>query len=96
MFAGVSEGACGLRYLVGLPVPGPIPLSPGPYSPRLASVKILKSASKEIQLVTDQQLTRGLFKWLDGVIAYAEEITNPRLPFGGKQVVSGLLRTPYG
>jgi hypothetical protein len=54
-----------------------ISLSPGPSSPRPSSVTILKSASTKISLVTNQQVTRGLFKRLDGVIAYAEEITNP-------------------
>jgi hypothetical protein len=92
VFVGVSAGACGLRYLAGLPVPGPISLSPAPSSLAPCRVKILKSASTEISLVTNQQVTRGLFKRLDGVIAWAEEITNPRLPVGASRVDLRLLR----
>jgi hypothetical protein len=79
-----------------LPVQGPLPLSPGSSSPRLASVKILKSASTKISLVTNQELARGLFKRLDDVIAYPEEITNSRLIFGIKQAALQLLRARYG
>jgi hypothetical protein len=39
----------------------------------------LKAASTEIPLVTNQRVTRGLFKRLDDVIVWAQEITNPRL-----------------
>ena len=88
MFAGVSEGACGLRHLARPPVQGPLPLSPVPSSLAPSRVKTLKSASTEISLVTNQELTRGLFKRLDGIIAYPEEITNPGLPFGTDQTVS--------
>jgi hypothetical protein len=52
----------------------------------------LKSASTEISLITNQEVTRGLFKRLDGIIAYPEEITNPELPFGAEQVALQLLR----
>ena len=77
VFPGVSAGACGRHLFVWRPVQGPIPLSPGPSSLALASIKILKSASTEIPFVTSQERTRGLFKLLDGVIVYPEEITNP-------------------
>jgi hypothetical protein len=96
VFAGVSAGTCGLRYLAGLPVPGPILLSPAPSSLASSRVKTLKSASTEISVVTDQWLTRGLFKRLDGVIAKAEEITNPGLTFGSKRAAYQLLRARYG
>jgi hypothetical protein len=56
----------------------------------------LKSASTEILIFTDQWLTRGLFKRLDGVIAYPEKITNPRLSFGAEQSAFQLLRAQYG
>jgi hypothetical protein len=52
----------------------------------------LKSASTKISLVTNLRVTRGLFKQLDGVIAYPEEITNWRLFFGRKQLVPQILR----
>jgi hypothetical protein len=42
-----------------------------------------------------QQVTRGLFKRLDSVIAYPEKITNPRLPFDHKRAGSQLLRARY-
>ena len=42
------------------------------------SVKNPNPGSTEKAIVTDQQLTRGLFNRLDGVIAYPEEITNVR------------------
>ena len=77
---GVAEEACGLRHRPGARS-GPIPLSPGPSSLAPPSIKNLKSGSTGNSLVTNQELTRGLFKRLDGVIAYPEEITNPRLPF---------------
>lgn len=64
--------------------------------PRLVSVKILKSASNENSVVTNQRVTRGLFKRLDGIIAYPGEITNPRLPFGANQEALQLLRARYG
>jgi hypothetical protein len=64
------------------PVQGPIPLSPAPSSLAPSRVKILKSASTEILVITDQWVTRGLFKRLDGVIAYPDEITNPELSRG--------------
>jgi hypothetical protein len=69
VFAGVAAGSCGLRHTVPLPAQSPIPLSPVPSSLALASVKFLKSASTKILVITDQWLTRGLFKRLDGVIA---------------------------
>jgi len=93
--AGVSAEACGLRYLAWLPIQGPILLSPGPYSLGPHSVKILKSGSTAKALVTNQWLTRGLFKRLDEIIAYPEEITNPRLSLGRKRVVSQLPRARY-
>jgi hypothetical protein len=95
VFAGVSAGACGLLDLVRLPVQSPVSLSPRPYSLGLLGVKTLKSASTEISLVTNQQVTRGLFKRLDEVIAYAGEITNPRLRFCTDQVALQLLRARY-
>jgi len=42
-------------------------------------VKILKSASTEFSLITNQWVTRGIFKRLDGVIAYPEEMPYPLL-----------------
>jgi hypothetical protein len=80
VFAGVSAGTCGLREM-GMKTPqGPIPLSPALSSLAPSRVKILKSASNENAVVTNQRITRGLFKRLDGIIAYPEEITNPQLP----------------
>ena len=64
--------------------------------PASPCVKFLKSASTKISIVTNQGLTRGLFKRLNGVIAYPEEITNSRLSFGRKRMVSQLLCTGYG
>jgi hypothetical protein len=95
VFAGVPAGVCGFRYLAGLPVPSPISLSPAPSSLAPFRVKTLKSTSTEISLVTNQWVTRGLFKRLDGVIAYPEEITNPRRAFGRKGAVSQLPREGY-
>jgi hypothetical protein len=46
-------------------------------------------------MFTNQRFTRGLFKRLDGVIAYAEEITNQRLSFGAQQGILQLLRARY-
>jgi hypothetical protein len=46
------------------------------------SVKNPKSVSTAIPVITNQWVTRGLFNRLDGVIAYPEKITNPKLPFG--------------
>ena len=80
MYAGVSAGTCGLRDSGFSAGQGPIPLSSRPSSLALSRVKPLKSASTEIALVTDQWVTRELFKWLDGVIAWAEKITNSRDP----------------
>lgn len=57
-------------------------IHPTLYGPRLSgllSVKHLKSGSIEKARVTNQRAIRGLFKLLDGVIAYPEEITNPQL-----------------
>ena len=96
MFAGVSVGSCGLRSLCELRVQGLIPLSPACSSLALGGVIILKSASTVISLVTNHELTCGLFKRLDGVIACPEETTNPRLPFGPDQVTLQLLRARYG
>jgi hypothetical protein len=56
----------------------------------------LKSASTEISHVTNQQVTRGLFKRLDGLIAEPMEITNPGLPFGADQARLQLLLARYG
>jgi hypothetical protein len=64
--------------------------------PASSRVNHLKSANTKISLVTIQSLTRGLFKRLDGVIAWAEEITNPRLPFNAEQAAFQLLSTRYG
>jgi hypothetical protein len=92
VFVGVPAGACGLQDVAWSPVQGPIQLSPPPSSLVPSRVKILKSARTEISLITDQEVTRGLFKRLDGIIAYPEEITNPELPFGAEQVALQLLR----
>jgi hypothetical protein len=73
VFAGVSAGSCGLHDAAWSPVQGPIPLSPGHSPPSLASVKNPKSASTAKAVVTNQRVTRGLFKRLDGVIACPEE-----------------------
>jgi hypothetical protein len=81
VFAGVSSGACGLRDLGIYALQGPFLLSPGTSSLAPSRVKYLKSASTKISLVTNQRVTRGLFKRLDGIIAYPEEITNPKLPW---------------
>jgi hypothetical protein len=78
-----------------MPAQSPIPLYPVPSSLALAGVKILKSASTKVALVTNQALTCGLLK-LDGVIAYPEEITNLRLPFGAVQAALQLLHARYG
>jgi hypothetical protein len=78
VFGGVPAEACGLRLSACWPAQGPIPLSPAPSSLAPSRVKILKSASTKISLVTNQELTRGLFKRLVGVIARPEEITNLR------------------
>jgi len=96
MFAGVSAGACGLRLGAWLPVKWLLSLSPSPSSLGPQSVKILKSGSTENAVVTNQWFIRGLFKRLDGVIAYPKEITNPRLPFGANQAAFQLLRARYG
>jgi hypothetical protein len=96
VFAGVSAGACGLRSLAQLRVQGPILFSPGPSSLATSRVKILKSASSKIPIITNQRVTRGLFKRLDGVIAWAEEITNPRLPYSVKPVTSQLVGARQG
>jgi hypothetical protein len=81
VFAEVYAGACGLRDL-GMKTPqGPIPLSPALSSLAPSRVKILKSASNENAVVTNQRVTRGLFKRLDSVIAWPKEITNPRLAY---------------
>jgi hypothetical protein len=64
-------------------------------SARLAS-KILSPEAPKISLAKNQELTRGLFKRLDGVIAYPKEITNPRLPLGADQAALQLLRARYG
>jgi hypothetical protein len=69
VFAGVSAGACGLGDPAGMSVQSPISLSPAPSSLAPSCVKYLKSASTEFSLVTDQWLTRGLSKRLDGIIA---------------------------
>jgi hypothetical protein len=92
VFAGGSEEARGLHNAAWLPIHDPIPLSPAPSSLAPSRVKNLKSASTEISLITNQEVTRGLFKRLDGIIAYPEEITNPELPFGAEQVALQLLR----
>jgi hypothetical protein len=81
VFAGGSEEARGLHNAAWLPIHDPIPLSPAPSSLAPCRVKNLKSASTKISLVTNQRVTRGLFKRLDGVIAYPEEITNLQIPF---------------
>ena len=69
VLAGVSAEVCGLRDPGFSAGQGPILLSLAPSSLALCCVKILKSASTEISFVTNQKLTRGLFKRLDGVIA---------------------------
>ena len=69
VFTVVPAGACGLRLPGRWWATSPISLSQGPFSLRPSSVKILKSASTEISLVTNQRVTRGLFKRLVGVIA---------------------------
>jgi hypothetical protein len=69
VFTGVSVEACGLRDPVRQPLQVALPLSPGPSSLPSSRVKILKSGSTKIMVITDQWLTRGLFKRLDGVIA---------------------------
>jgi hypothetical protein len=92
VFAGVSAEACGLLDSAHRPGQCPISLSPGPSSLGPHSVKILKSGNTANAVVTNQWLTRGLFKRLDSVIAYPEEITNPRLWFGTDQAVSQSLR----
>jgi hypothetical protein len=91
VFAAVSAGSCGLRDSGFSAGRGPIPLSPAPSSLALASVKILKSTSTKISLINNQWVTRGLFKRLDGIIAYPEEITNPKLLFGAEQARLQLL-----
>jgi hypothetical protein len=73
VFAGVSAEVCGLRDPGFSAGQGPIPHSLAPSSLALCCVKILKSASTKISLVTNQELTRGLFKRLDGIIAWAGE-----------------------
>jgi Na+/H+ antiporter len=85
VFTGVPAEACGLRDPARKSPHGPIQLSPGPSSLALPSVKYLKSGSTLKRVPTNQWVTRGLFKRLDGVIAYPEEITNPRFPFGRNQ-----------
>ena len=77
------------------PFQTPFLLSPGHSSLVLTSVKLLKSASTKISLVTYQQLTHGLFNRLDAVIAYPEEITNPGRSFARKRAVSQLPRAGY-
>ena len=68
-FAGVTAGACGLRRLARLPAQGLLQFSPAPLSLDPSRVKNLKSASTEISLVTNQEITRGLFNRFDSVIA---------------------------
>jgi hypothetical protein len=72
------------QYLIGLLLPAP------------RCVKILKSASTAKARVTEQQVTRGLFKRLDGVIAWAEEISNLRLESGADDAALEFLRVRYG
>jgi hypothetical protein len=55
----------------------------------------LKSASTKISLVTDQWVTRGLFKRLDGVIAWPEETAYLRLFFDAARGVLQFLRVRY-
>jgi hypothetical protein len=95
VFTGVSAGACGLPLPARKSLQGAIPLSRGPSSLGPHSVKYLKSGSTKISLVTIQELTRGLFKRLDGVIAYPEETTYLRLSFGPGQVVLQLPHVLY-
>jgi hypothetical protein len=96
VFAGVPAEACALRHTAALPVQGLLSLSPGPSSLALSRVKYLKSASTKISVVIDQELTRGLFKRLDGVIAYPEEITNPRPRFAADRAALPLLHARHG
>jgi hypothetical protein len=96
VFAGVSAGVCGLHNAAWSPVQSDVLLSPSPSSPASSSVKILKSASTEISLVTNQSVTRGLFKRLEGFIAYPEKITNLRLRFGAEHAALQPLRVRYG
>jgi len=96
VYAGVPAEACGLPLPARKSPQGPIPLSPRPSSLTLSRVKALKSASTKISLVTNQELTRGLFKRLDGVIAYPGEITIARLLSRTEQAALQLLRVRYG
>jgi hypothetical protein len=66
-----------------------------PALPRLAWRQNLQSGNTKAAVITNHCLTRGLFNRLDGVIAYPEEITNPRLWFGTNQAVSQSLRARY-
>jgi len=60
-----------------------------------ASVKNPKSGSTTKATVTIQWLTRGLFKRLDGVIAYPEEKAYLRLPFYPNRAASQFPRARY-
>jgi hypothetical protein len=95
VFAGISAETCGLRDSGFSAGQGPIPLSKRPSSLAPSRVKYLKSASTKISLFTNQWVTRGLFKRLDGVIAYPEETTNPLQSFGSDTAELQLLHARY-
>jgi hypothetical protein len=95
VFAGVSAEACGLPLPARKSPQGPILLSPGPSSLGPSRVKFLKSGSTKIPLVTNQRVTRGLFKRLDGVIAYPEETAYLRLSSGSNRAEFQLPRARY-